>query len=69
MIITRRADEIIPGDLVDLKTWSLGDFERITKIRYIEHTVTRDEVEFTFESGAIANTRVFRCNRLLDIVV
>lgn len=67
MIITRRADEIVPGDLVDLKTWSLGDFERVTKVRYIEHSVTRDEVEFTFEGTAISNTRVFRVNRLLDV--
>lgn len=62
-----RADEIIPGEWIDLKTCSIGDFVEVTAVRYIEHTTTEDEVEIRYRGRNISTTRTYRASRMVDV--
>lgn len=59
-IVTKRADEIIPGDILDTRC-GVADYawKTVTKIRYIDVDVPgcQDRVELTLDTDAMCPTR------------
>jgi hypothetical protein len=67
-IITRRADEIIPGDIIasDVLGMALGT---VTRVRLVEHTTTKDEVWIETDSTAICPDLVRRVDSNVRIMI
>lgn len=58
-IVTKRADEIIPGDIIDTRC-GVADYawKPVTHVRYIDQAApNQDRVELTLDARGISRTR------------
>ena len=70
-IVTRRADSIIPGDILDTRCGT-GDlaYAKVLSVRVIENSapLAQDRIEVTLEGDAISNTRLLLAGSLVRTV-